>query len=140
MTLPYRKSAGADRCRWPSPDADGRCRFCGWALTKVRAYGEGTTFVTGHYRHRKPRELALSTWSDREYPHESGTSLALSEVVDGPSSATPASSRTTRTQQAQGTYPQQLDITSAFVQRAGAGSRLIVPTVDEWAAWKAAVA
>jgi hypothetical protein len=28
----------------------------------------------------------------------------------------------------------------SFRKRAGAGGRLIVPTVDEWAAWKAAVA
>jgi hypothetical protein len=29
---------------------------------------------------------------------------------------------------------------SAFARRGGAGDRLLIPTLDEWAAWKAAVA
>jgi hypothetical protein len=29
---------------------------------------------------------------------------------------------------------------SAFARRGGAGDRLLIPTLDEWGAWKAAVA
>jgi hypothetical protein len=31
-------------------------------------------------------------------------------------------------------------VMSAFARRGGAGDRLLIPTLDEWAAWKAAVA
>jgi len=31
-------------------------------------------------------------------------------------------------------------VMSAFARRGGAGDRLLIPTLDEWAAWKAALA
>lgn len=122
MTLPYRRSARADRCRWPSPDENGYCRSCGWPLTRVRSYSVPDGPVTGHYRHR--------------YPRETGTKLTLSEVVP----AAARSAKPNRTRCAQGTYPHEVDSNRAFVKKGGAGGRLAIPTVDEWLAWKAAVA
>ena len=143
MTLPYRRSAQADRCRWPEPAADGRCRYCGWALTPVRRYDAVAGTVTGHYRHRRPglplgmgAQASVPDPDEPVYPHESAQDLALSEDARAGEIATASRLSVDRTPAAQGTYPQPADITLAFVQRAGAGDRLFVPTVDEWAAWK----
>ena len=60
LLLPYRRSAGADPCRWPEPDADGRCRYCGWALTRVGGHDAQAGYVTGHYRHRRPSRASTA--------------------------------------------------------------------------------
>lgn len=147
MTLPYRRSAQADRCRWPEPDTDGRCRYCGWPLTLVRTYEAEAGVVIGHYRHRRPRlpagmgaEAQVENPQESSNPHEGGTTLTLSEVVPSDTSVAPDPLSTDRTRSGQLTYPHEPDSNRAFRQRGGASGRLLIPTLDEWVAWKAAVA
>lgn len=50
-----RRSARAVRCRWPFPDADGRCARCGWRLAFVDMSTKDGP-VRPHWRHvRRPR-------------------------------------------------------------------------------------
>jgi len=53
-----RRAARAVRCRWPFPDADGRCARCGWRLTFVTMSTKDGP-VRPHWRH--VRRARLST-------------------------------------------------------------------------------
>lgn len=122
------KSTG--ECRYPINDGTDHCRECGWRLVYVRDTDFGRGFVIGYYRHnRRAGRLPADN------PHESRTKLPLSEAESdgGPSADAPAV--TDRTPAAPGVIHDLADIT-----RCGAGGRLLAFTVDQLAAWKAAVA
>lgn len=75
MFKQLRKSMGLTRCRWPSPDRDDRCRFCGWPLTWA---GGAPGQIEGHWRHRRPKLSTLSRWET----HLIGSGSARSSTND----------------------------------------------------------
>jgi hypothetical protein len=126
------RSIGTKPCRYPQDDGTGHCRYCGWPLDYVPARGEGATFVSGYWRHRgAARRLAA------EYPHQKATRLTLSEADCLPAEYVARTPLHNGTPAEHGSYPQQLDVTFGFRQRAGAGGRLVLPSPAEWAAFKA---
>jgi hypothetical protein len=58
-----RLSARLIKCRWPRPDDDGRCRYCGWPLIRVERYDQTAGTVAPHWRHRRPLVHARSAQS-----------------------------------------------------------------------------
>jgi hypothetical protein len=142
-TLPYRRSAKADKCRWQWPDDDGRCARCGWPLYWVADFHTKDGIVAGHWKHRRPplpmwlkERLAWGTGRAHKrawrlanpgirFPHHVGPRLTLSE-------------ETTPAEHESGRYVHTMAVrhNTAFRHRGGAGGRLIVPTVEEWTAWR----
>jgi len=126
------RSIGTRPCRYPQDDGIGHCRHCGWPLDYVPSRGQGATFVSGYWRHRGGGRPI-----DGEYPQQKASELTLSAVESPSAEAVAASSLSDGTRAPFGSYPHQPDVTFAFRQRAGARGRLVVPSLAEWAAFKA---
>lgn len=116
-----RKAPPPTGCKWWHPTTDATCSRCGRPVTFVPQHMTKAGPVVEHHRHRRPIKGRKP-----HAPRKRGTDLTLSAPVcvghAGPCSEALCG--------AQGHN-------SAFRQRAGARNRIVLPSRDEWAAFKA---